>query len=187
MPRLDAILDAALEGIGIQMDGLLSILSVNDWQAGMAQDLTAFHLAAYLTGRGYTDVRQLTDSERRDLARHIGDQIDYLNGWADELEREGVNPEREKAYRARAALYAGNIRASYSRGQAKKYGVDLPAHPGDGSTDCLGACKCMWELVEVPGGVDAYWRMGATEHHCGQCPERAQRWAPLRIRGGQIA
>lgn len=59
--------------------------------------------------------------------------------------------------------------------------INLPAYPGDGSTKCLTNCQCYWEIQQVPGGYDCYWKLGKSER-CPDCVQRVTEWNPYRIR-----
>ena len=156
-------------------------LSPDAWQAEMARLLMAGGLASYAEGRG-VPVGQLAPRTRAEIARYLSGQVDYLNKVADEIEAQGWQP----AYEARAQMYGRALRALYEQGAT--FGLPLPAQPGDGSTECLSNCRCRWRVDWIDRenlDADAYWVMGQAEH-CPTCRDRAERWAPLRIRGGRL-
>lgn len=176
--ELRNLLSIVLADIGQQAAALAAgRLSVDAWQAQMAQSLYVGHMAAMMEGRGQD---QLSPQAQSLVNRLVGEQLDYLNGFADEVDATGW----QDKYGARAALYAGALKGTYSRGAT--YGYDLPAYPTEGSP-CMVNCQCMWEMDEQDAeelNADFYWRLGASEH-CSVCKERAQKWAPLRFRGGE--
>lgn len=176
--RIVAAMLAELDGLA---DGInAGLLSPVAWHNAVANALLRGHVAAYLEGRGADD---LSDGARKLLGRLVGGQVEYLNKFLDQVEAEGWSDGRD---RARLAMYARNLVASYERG--KTFGLDLPAYPGDGSTQCLTNCKCSWRIVWLDAenlDADAYWDMGTAEH-CDDCARRARRWAPLRFRGGEV-
>lgn len=55
------------------------------------------------------------------------------------------------------------------------------------NSQCMQGCTCAWDVTELEGdgNYDCTWVMGAAEH-CQTCVERAQQWAPLQIRDGEI-
>jgi hypothetical protein len=114
--------------------------------------------------------RNLSRAERAAIRSAVAGQLPYLRGFAAAL---GQMSDAQIA--ARAALYAGATRATYSEGRWS--GRGLPAHPADGGTACLVNCKCSW--VERDGGM--YWELGAAEH-CADCESRAAQWRPWRGR-----
>lgn len=178
--ELRRLLDHILTDIGQQAAALAAgRITVDQWQQTMAQSLYVGHMAAMMEGRGQD---QLSPQAQALVNRLVGEQLDYLNGFADEVDATGW----QDKYEARALLYGGSIKGTYWRGKA--YGYDLPAYPGDGQSECLGSCRCYLEIDELSQedlDADVYWRMGAVERHCSTCPQRAQEWSPLRFRGGE--
>jgi len=131
------------------------------------------HTAAAVGGiqdRTHVPVKGLSRAERADVQAAIAAQRPYLRGFAEDIRAGGLS---EEQIRRRAELYAGPIRATYSKNRFP----DLPAHPADGSTTCLAWCKCSW--VERSEGL-FYWELGAAEH-CPECETRANDWAPYRV------
>lgn len=174
------VLGRVLAGIDSLSDGInAGALSSVEWHNELARLLLVGHTAAYQEGRGQDS---LSPGARRLISRIVGDQVTYLNGFLDRVERDGWNDARD---RARAALYAGSLKQAFSRGAT--FGLELPAYPGDGSSECLGNCGCRWNVVWLDQeelDADCYWLLGGAERHCKTCPQRAAAWAPLRIRGG---
>lgn len=177
-PELRDLLDKFLKDIALESSAMAAgRKSVDEWQQVMGQNLLIYHMAAMMEGRGQD---QLSPQAQALVNRLVGEQLDYLNGFADEVDATGW----QDKYTARAALYAGALKGTYSRGAT--YGYDLPAHPTE-SSPCMVNCQCMWEMDEQDAeelNADFYWRLGASEH-CSVCKERAQKWAPLRFRGGE--
>lgn len=177
----DRVLARILDGIDTLSDGINSgALSVDEWQQEMARLLLVGHTAAYQEGRG---ADELTPGARRIIAQVVAEQVDYLNAFADVVEANGWNDARD---RARAALYAGSLKQAFSRGDS--FGLPLPFYPGDGSSECLGNCKCRWRIVWLDReelDADCYWVLGGAERHCTTCPSRAAD-NPYRVRGGEL-
>jgi multidrug efflux system outer membrane protein len=71
----------------------------------------------------------------------------------------------EAAARARAAMYAGSIRATY--GKARYPG--LSQYPGDGGTRCLTRCGC--SLDERDDGI--HWILDDSIENCEDCQAMA--------------
>lgn len=80
---------------------------------------------------------------------------------------------------ARFAMYINSANEALWKALTRDLGFDLPAYPGDGSTQCLTNCKCEWDVQKVAEGVDAYWILGEAEH-CDDCVTRSQDWAPWK-------
>lgn len=132
--------------------------------------------AAYFAGNGGADLTPFMD---RELGALMQRQLDFAAGFVAEID--GLS---EAQARARAALYAGPLKAAYSRGRATLW--NLPFHPTEG-TPCRGNCKCSWridvlDLEEL--NANAYWERSASES-CKECIAREAR-NPYRIREGVL-
>jgi len=149
------------------------------WELSVARTLAKAHQAAYLLGlaerlgvkldSALLNTRNLSRAERAELKQIVQSQVDYLRRFvdvADTLSEAQIN--------ARADLYALAPKQSYW--QARTTGADLPAMPGDGSTECLVNCGCAWE--EQPDGW--YWMRGKNDS-CTTCVQREQEWAPYQL------
>lgn len=176
----------ALVGIQTATDRYLAGGSVDAWERDMRQALTRAHTAAYLVGLAerlnvtldspLLSEKRMSRAERNDLKAYVQEQLSFLDGFVADA-RSGLLSEAQ--IRARAALYAGATRGTYSEGRWSN--IDLPFHPTQGS-ECGANCKCSWEIVPLAGlDIDAYWRMGAVETvHCATCPSRAA-GSPYRV------
>lgn len=143
------------------------------WLRGMEASIARAHTAATISGiadRTGVTPRGLSRAERADLERAIAAQRPYLTRFAQDV-RAGTLSEAQ--IQARADLYAGPVRRTYS--ESRWANVKLPAHPGDGSSECLAWCKCSWALRDD----GYYWELGTAEH-CPTCNSRAASWAPWR-------
>lgn len=167
--------------------GRLSLgLDVTAWQRFMERLLARFHTAAYMAGQ---DSPLISETDRGYIFEYVQRQFQFLDNFVVTIQSTG---EFQRGWYNRAALYANSIIAPYWKGVTKV--LPLPAMPGDLSTPCGQNCACGWEVVtldEQAGDYDCYWRLNAfreipPEHHCQVCPERAEQWAPLRIRGGRV-
>lgn len=161
-----------LQSLVTESAGDIAVRYANDparFVREMERIITRAHTAATVGAIGdRTRVapKGLSRAERADLNKAILTQRPYLFRFAEEM-RSGTLS--EDAIRRRAELYAGPVRATYS----KTRWPNLPAHPADGSTECLAFCKCSWRQEE--DGM--HWLLGASEH-CGGCLTRASSWAP---------
>lgn len=150
------------------------------WMREMERAIARAHTAALIgatadrtgtrVGSGLTRANNLSRAERRDLEKAIASQRPYLAGFARDVRAGGLS---DAQIAARADLYAGPVRLTYS--QTRWRDANLPAHPADGSSECLAWCKCSWALRD-----DGYtWELGTAEH-CATCESRASQWAPWR-------
>jgi hypothetical protein len=150
------------------------------WLREMERAIARAHTAAFIAatadrtgqrvGAGLITPRNLSRAERADLDKAVAAQRPYLARFARDVRGGDLS---DAQIQARADLYAGPVRATYSK--TRWADVNLPAHPADGSTECLAWCKCSWALRD-----DGYhWELGAAEH-CPTCESRAARWRPYR-------
>jgi len=76
-------------------------------------------------------------------------------------------------------MYMNSAREAFERAKMRSYGIpDLPAWPGDGSTECLTNCRCSWRFVVVYGGIECYWEIDWDAENCQDCIDRHYMWNP---------
>lgn len=165
MPPADTLTTLALDALKAATGRLLRGGSSAAWLRGMQAALVKAHTAAFMAGQAerlgvsVSTLKGLSRAERDDIKRQVAVQIDYLRGFASALD--GLS---DAQIAARAAMYAGAVRTTYSRARHPR----LPFYPGEGS-ECLSQCRCSWQ----DNGDDSYtWVMGAAEH-CATCQSRA--------------
>ncbi len=83
---------------------------------------------------------------------------------------------------ARAEMYLDGSTQAFERGKAASYSrdLDLPAYPGDGSTECLSRCRCHWSVADYEDRWEATWVLGDADH-CDDCARRAGEWSPFVV------
>lgn len=140
---------------------------VREMEAMIVRAHTAATIGA-IQDRTRIQPKGLSRAERADLQAAIKGQRPYLTGFANDMRTGALT---EDQIRRRAELYAGPVRLTYSQTRWP----NLPAHPADGSSECLAWCKCSW----VMRNSEMYWELSASEH-CGTCLTRASNWAPYR-------
>lgn len=146
------------------------------WQREIERIIARGHMAAWMAGTAerlgvpvdsplLSQVR-LSRAERREIQGVVDVQLRYFRGF--QADMKDMTPAQ---IAARAQLYAGATRATYS---SKRWGDwQLPYQPGQG-TECLSQCRCHWEVQDNGDGTGtAVWHLGATERHCVTCPARA--------------
>jgi len=79
----------------------------------------------------------------------------------------------------RAKMYINSARQAFERAKTYAYG-NLPAYPGDGSSECLSNCQCHWELQFSANNLVAYWKLGSADY-CKTCTSRASTWNPYIV------
>jgi hypothetical protein len=146
-------------------------LSPAQWQRAVQGELADYHTAAYLSGAAerlsapagsaLLNARNLSRAERADIARAVTDQAGYLNGFTASIERGDLSPAQ---IRARAASYAGGVKATYWEARAP----GLPFYPGNGC-ECGTNCHCSWQQRDG----EWWWTLGGSVEHCDDCRRRA--------------
>ena len=179
-PALDRLVRRLSLLIGTATRALESnVVRVSEWEEEISRQLARYHSAAYLAGAKADD---LTPAARTAVQRDLRTQLDFLSQFAVEIQDAA---EWQAGWNARAEMYAKSIKTPYWRGATQM--LPLPAMPADGSNQCLTNCGCAWDVQQLDGNgnYDAYWIRGKNDS-CQTCMQRAQEWAPLRIRGGEL-
>lgn len=151
-------------------------ISLQRWQLDFRRDLKDIYRNEYLAARG--GINNMTQADWGRLGGILRRQYEFMNRFYDDLAAGRVSKDQA---RARAEMYFKSARQSFERGQRAALGMpDLPAYPGDGTTQCLSNCQCSWEVQETEDAWLATWTLGAAEH-CPDCVQRSNDWAPLRL------
>lgn len=165
--NLDTLRAQPLDLIRPATDRLASGGSIGAWRREMEKAIRLSQTASYIAataerlGTSPSTIRGLSRAERRELDARIAEQIKYLDGFTADLKAGKLSPAQAQA---RAALYAGAVRGGYYKARYPS----LNNVPGDGSTPCLGNCKC---TLEQRGDL-IYWNLNPAEH-CDGCVSRA--------------
>lgn len=148
-------------------------MSVGTFEREMRATLKSMHMAQYTLGRGGRS--QMGPADYGRVGRLLRDQYGHLNDFARDI-ADGTQTEGQIGQRAQN--FMGSSRQSYERGKAFNRGIDLPAYPGDGGTECHGNCKCSWDIQETPDEWHAHWTLGGGEH-CNGCLGRQALYSPF--------
>jgi hypothetical protein len=165
--NLDTLRAQPLSLIGPATQTLADGGSIGAWRKAMEVAIRRSQTAAYIAasaerlGVSPKVIKGLSRIERRELDKLIAVQIKYLDGFVADLKAGKLTMSQAQA---RAALYSGATRGTF---YATRY-PSLKNVPGDGSTPCLGNCKCYLEA----DGKKIYWRLSAAEH-CAGCVSMA--------------
>lgn len=172
----DALLDAATGAMGILAEALASGKhDVGGWERAMREAIKAIFGAQYVFGRGGLNAMRPADWDR--LGGLVEQQVGYLTGFADDVAAGKLS---QPKIRVRAELYVGSSVQAHEAGKAAALDVELPAHPGDGSSECLANDRCAWHLVRrKDGAVEATWVADLDKRTCKTCRKRAKDWNPL--------
>ena len=151
-------------------------VSLETWQTAMRQEIKDEYIRQYLLGRG--GLSQMTQADWGSIGGMLREQYRYLDRFAGEI-AEGQLTEGQN--KRRSQMYVNSAREAYWRAAGQAHGwPKLPAYPGDGSTQCLTNCRCVWDVRETKDAWLCYWRLTPAEH-CEDCVARAEMWNPLRI------
>jgi hypothetical protein len=155
-------------------------ITLQDWHIQMRQELRQAYSFQLIAASG-GDKANVQNSDWLRLGTRLRSQYGYLEDFAHAI-RDGKLSVAQAV--ARAEMYSNSAKVAFWE---KDVPVRLPRYPRDGSTQCLTNCTCSvdWEYERDEDGritaVKAYWRLGATENHCIDCPTLAAEWSPLRI------
>lgn len=131
-------------------------------------------LAAYALGRG--GLRMVRPSDTQKIEEMVQGQITYLAGMTAEIRGNQLSPIQ---LIARSRMYGESTGRGTDVARAYAKGLDLPAYPLDGSTECLMNCRCHWKIVEKPTRWEATWVLGPVKTiHCATCLRRSKAWKP---------
>lgn len=167
--QLRKLIERVLSDIAADADAYLGQrITPTTWARVMEERLTDAHRAAYLLG---ADTRTLSPQARAFLAKTIVGQVRYLHGFTQDLRSEHMTPALMKA---RAALYAGPLKATYSR--AKWWAWDLPFVPTEGS-ECIVNCTCSIAVTDSGDGTGLMAWTLSSHPHAESCPTCIQRAA----------
>src|SRR3990167_5408349 len=175
---------ALVEHFGSVMDDLSAQvhsgqLTVDQWLEQMRIADRNLHAALYRSGLG----RELDGADLARLNERIRQQWEFLDGFAADIRAGKLTPEQIKA---RARMYLDNGQASLQEGAVARLGIPLlPAYPKDGQSECLGHCRCWWDIRQVEGGFDCFWTLRPAEH-CSTCENSAALWSPIQVRNGVL-
>jgi hypothetical protein len=164
---LDTLRAQPLTLIGPATQALSDGGSIGAWRSAMEVAIRRSQTAAYIAataerlGVKPALVKGLSKAERAELNARIDAQLKYLDGFVADLKAGKLTMAQATA---RANLYSGATRGTF---YATRY-PGLSAVPGDGSTPCLGNCKCS---MEQRGG-QVWWVLHPAEH-CSGCVEMA--------------
>jgi len=174
LQRLAQLVTAATDSLEAEFPN-----GIGDWQQEVSRQLARYHAAAMLAG---ANVGTLSDAMRVAVTTDLATQLRFLGKFALVIQ-DGA--EWQAGWNSRAQMYSESIKTPYWRGATKM--LALPAMPGDGTSQCLTRCRCVWDVqaLEGDGNYDAYWLLSAAED-CQTCTQRGRDWAPLKIRNGEV-
>lgn len=155
----------------------LGEIDVRAWEQAMRALVRAVFLGQYALGRGGIGALQTVDRMR--VGALVGEQWGFLHAFAAEVAAGDLS---EAQIAARSQLYVESSARAESEGHQRAFrGLELPAHPGDGSTACRSQCRCRWSIVDDGDEWRATWRTGGGDATCADCRRRGADWSPLVV------
>ena len=154
-------------------------ITLLEWQQEMRLAMRQHWTLQLVIGSG-GDRSKIDSREYLKLGTRLQEQYRYLENFARDITGKNLS-ELEIARRAR--MYMEAAKHIYWQ---QLTGLDLPAFPGDGSTQCLTNCKCSWKINYIRDkkgnviGAIASWQLGVAEH-CPDCVKRATEWRALQV------
>lgn len=162
----DALADALLAGT----------ITLTFWVNQMRQVQKETYFTAYLLGVG--GIHQADSLGLGDTGFLLSEQYGYLNEFGRDIAAGILSLAMIKH---RSSLYLDSAIKMFERGRVRARGMDdLPAYPGDGTSECGVHCKCYWRIVDHGDHWDCFWMRTARES-CPTCVTRASTWAPFVI------
>lgn len=182
-------------------------VTLDQWEMAMRLTLSRHIAAAYMLGSGKGT---LAEVEFKKVADQLRKQFEFLTGFKDTMAVEIVNATAEgytpanmqdyekipwRAWKNRAEMYTGAAVEPFWGGLVGD--LPIPSLPGDGSSQCLQACRCHLRIVPIQGNdmskpegaegdYDVFWIKDDRAENCQTCLQRAQEWNPLQIRGWEL-
>lgn len=148
----------------------LGLITLTVWEERMRTAVRDAVIAQWLVGRGGVD--QLTDEDRARLEALILLQWQFLNEFAQAIAT-GTLSEAQIAWQA--GLYYSDTVRSFEQGHeaAWDYALQLPAYPGDCSSECCARDRCWVSYVDTGETIEIEWNRTVTES-CPTCVARAR-------------
>jgi hypothetical protein len=149
-------------------------MTLQAWQLEMRERIRLAFVTEYAFARGGRD--RLSDDDKAEIGELVREQWGYLRNFAAEIATGKLSPAQAAA---RARLYMAAATRAHERGKASAWSIDLPAYPGDGTSECLVNCRCAWQIADTGEQIEATWHCFTDTESCATCVERSKQWAPL--------
>ena len=153
-------------------------ITLTQYYNQVVANLKTTYIDLYAMGAGGRNNMSARDWGR--IGAMMKEQYKYLRPLFELIEQGKISPAQAAA---RLSMYINSANEALWKALTRDLGFDLPAYPGDGSTECLTNCKCEWDIVELPGiGYDCYWVVEHEAENCDDCIGRGVDWKPWRYR-----
>lgn len=172
MQRFETKYKQEIKGISDRLSN--GEIDIQRWVLDMRRAIKDAYTIQYTVGKGGMD--NMTQSDWGRIGGLLKGQYQYLNAFAGEIANGDLTP---KQIVARANLYIDSSTQAFERGKAASHGLfNLPAYPGDGTTECMANCRCYWNIKKDGDSYVASWKMSSAEH-CETCRVRSVAWSNL--------
>jgi len=174
----DQFLDAKKAEMSVLTDRLVDgDLNAAQWTQEMRRQIRTTYVDEYVLARGGRG--NMTQADWGRIGQMVKGQYQFLGKFEQDIKAGKLSPGQ---ITTRANMYVESGTQAFEQGKAVALGLPrLPAYPGDGSTLCKANCRCHWEIEAAETEWLATWTLGIAEH-CDTCVQRAQDWAPYRVR-----
>jgi hypothetical protein len=149
---------------------LAGAITLAVFEERMRQAILISLTVQYMLAAGGPD--RLTDLDIANIQAEALRQWQFLNNFVRDIAT-GNMSEAEIAWRA--GLYLQGVGTIYDQARASAFDprLRLPAHPKDGSSECLMHDKCFWQIEPLEGFIVAYWIRTWAES-CPTCIRREE-------------
>lgn len=178
----NAIADGMTEDSASLAQQLVSgALKLVDWTKAFARLLTNGIASAFMFGRG--GKAQMDETATATLSGLIADQHGYAKDFVTDLATAlDAGTATEEGVAARSALYSGAAVEAFHQGQVQDYGFSFDAYPGDGTSECLTACRCELQITDEDDENWAVsWITVGDSKVCPTCEDRGMTWAKVLV------
>jgi hypothetical protein len=181
LEQLRAVRNQLADGLMNLLDDLADRYAAGDltldaWARQFGLAIRQGTTAGWLLGAG--GVNAVTPDVLPRIDALIAKQTPFAEQFIRDLASANLSDAEAKA---RAELYAGTAISAYEEAMSYSHGIDLPVYPGDGSTECLGRCRCSWTIETTDTEVSAWWDTLGDERVCNGCLAHSRRYNPLVI------
>jgi hypothetical protein len=153
------------------------VITFAQWAKAFAKLIRDGITAGFLLGRG--GQAQLTAVSTKTLDALVADQLGYAKSFASVVsDLIDAGTATVDGVGSRSALYAGASVQAFHQGQSEDWRIELPYYPADGETECLGNCRCSWEVTDTDTEVTAIWRTEDDHKVCEDCEARGKEYGP---------
>lgn len=149
---------------------ILGLIALSVFETRMQEAIEATVVAQYVFGLGGDE--NLTPEDKAIIDELLLVQYQFLNGMTNRIANDELS---ELQIAANAALYFSATVIGFEQGRraAFDHQLQLPAMPGDGSSECLANDRCYWDIRDEGDIITAKW-IRTVRESCPTCIRRAE-------------